>query len=214
MGLLPGGSSSSAGQGHVERGACGSLLDLDLQDLTLPIDEVRRFLTAKYEQRFVLAPQLFEDVVASVFHDLGFDVIVTGYHGGAHQRGDGGIDVILRGADDSRIGVQVKRYADSISVEQLRALAGALLLGGLTKGMFVTTSCFQSGAQSTVDRYAIRGYRIELVDAMRFYDTLKLAQSTTYARPSEVTVQGWVESTTELDHSFISMWESSESFLF
>jgi restriction system protein len=105
---------------------------------------------------------------------MGYNVRVTAYSG------DDGIDVILDGPGNDVIGVQVKRYKGSIEVEQIRAFTGALVLGGLTKGIFVTTSRFQAGAVGTVDRLSRRGYRIELMDADRFYDALKIAQRARY----------------------------------
>jgi restriction system protein len=147
-----------------------ALRNLDLTDLTLPLGEVRSYLAAKYSDRFSAAPRLFEDVVASVFRDCGYRTRVTG------RSGDDGIDVILDGDKGDTIGVQVKRYQSSIEMEQIRALAGALVLQGLTRGIFVTTSRFQSGAHSTVERFAARSIRIELFDAQRFYEALRIAQ--------------------------------------
>lgn len=78
------------------------------------------------------------------------------------------------------IGVQVKRYRNRIKVEQIRALAGALVLRGLTKGVFVTTSDFQRGVDTTTRRYAARGIGIELLNSERFYDALRLGQLTSF----------------------------------
>ncbi|MER8942889.1 restriction endonuclease [Mesorhizobium sp. M0915] len=150
-------------------GAVGSLRELDLSDQTTPLQQVRDYLAARYEARFEVHPRLFEETVASVFRSLGFDAVVTAYSG------DDGIDTILE-KDGRQIGVQVKRYKDRIAVEQIRSLAGALVLGGMTQGIFVTTSSYQSGAVSTAARYETIGYRIHLVDAGRFYDALSLAQ--------------------------------------
>jgi restriction system protein len=83
-------------------------------------------------------------VVGSVFADLGFESIVTGY------QNDGGIDVILKDRMGSTIGVQVKRYRNRIDVRSIRELAGALLAGGMTRGIFVTTSDYTAG--SSLDR--------------------------------------------------------------
>lgn len=85
---------------------------------------------------------------------------------------DGGIDAFLM-KDDETIGVQVKRYGKQIEVEQIRALAGALVLKGLTKGIFVTTSTFRSGAKKAIGEYKYRGYKIELIDADRFLSMLE-----------------------------------------
>jgi restriction system protein len=150
-------------------GSCGCLRELDLTDLQTPITEIRDYLVAKYEARYRMHPRLFEETVASVFGSLGYHSTATAYVG------DDGIDVILN-KGNSQVGVQVKRYKNSISVEQIRSLAGALVLGGMTKGIFVTTHVFQSGARDTVERLSTRGYKIELLDAQRFYDRLTLAQ--------------------------------------
>lgn len=155
-------------------GAVASLKNLDVGNITTPLQEVRDYLTAKYESRFQVHPQLFEQVVASVFKDVGYHTRVTAYSG------DDGIDVILDGPTGEEVGVQVKRYSNRIEVEQIRSLAGALVLNGLTKGVFVTTSTFQSGASSTVTRFARRGIDIELVDAPRFLQALKIAQRQRY----------------------------------
>lgn len=150
-------------------GAAGTLRELNLTDLMTPIAEIRGYLLAKYAKRYELHPRLFEQTVASVFDDLGYSTQVTGY---SH---DGGIDVILE-KGGATIGIQVKRHRNSIQVEQIRAFAGALMLKGLTEGIFVTTSRFQSGAESTINRYKDVGYKIRLIDAPRFYDALRITR--------------------------------------
>lgn len=147
----------------------GALKQLDLTDVRLPIADVRAYLAAKYGARLDIDPRLFEDVVASVFRDHGFSAVVTAYSG------DGGIDVILEDGEGT-IGVQVKRYKGRIAVDQIRELAGSLLINGHMRGIFVTTSTFQGGARKTADASAARGYPIELVDAPAFYEALKIAQ--------------------------------------
>jgi restriction endonuclease Mrr len=74
----------------------------------------------------------------------------------------------------------VKRYKNLISVDQIRSFAGALLINGMTRGMFVTTSSFQSGAERTSALAGMRGIAVELVDAQRFYDALGIAQRNAY----------------------------------
>ena len=154
-------------------GKAACLRDLDLSDLSMPIATVRAYLTAKFEKRFTLHPRLFEETVASVFADHGYAAAVTAYSR------DGGIDVILERGTET-VGVQVKRYRKLIEVEQIRSLAGALVLHGMTAGMYVTTSWFRRGAPATAKALAMRGYRIELVDADRFYAALKLVQRKAY----------------------------------
>ena len=157
-------------QNQITNGAAGSLKELDLEDLTVPIQEIRDFLVAKYERRFEIHPQIFEETVASVFSSLGWHSSVTAYSN------DRGIDAILEKAG-RYVGVQVKRYKNSIAVEQIRSLAGALVLNDMTEGIFVTTSSFQRGAGKLTRDYELRGYRIHLIDSSRFFDALKIAQS-------------------------------------
>ena len=143
---------------------------LDVSDQRIPLDEIRQYLMAHYAARFEVHPRRFEEVVGDVFSSLGFKVRVTAYSG------DQGIDVILDGGEDKTIGVQVKRYRNTIDVDQIRELTGALVLGGHTKGIFVTTSAFCSGAQKVASISSMRGYPIQLLDAQRFYAALKIAQ--------------------------------------
>ncbi|HEX8664311.1 MAG TPA: restriction endonuclease [Beijerinckiaceae bacterium] len=146
----------------------GALRNLDLTDVSLPVNEVRSFLLSRYESRYSIDPFLFEKTVGAVFKDLGYETLVTA------RSGDGGIDVILNKGNEN-IGVQVKRYKNSIKVEQILSLIGALVDAGIPKGVFVTTSNFQRGVYSYAERH-----RIELLDAGRFYDALKLAQRPQY----------------------------------
>lgn len=80
-----------------------------------------------------------------------------------------------------RVGVQVKRYRNRIKVEQIRSFAGALLLGQYTKGVFVTTSAFQSGARKAAQLSEERGIAIELIDWKRFYEALKISDRPEYS---------------------------------
>ena len=155
-----------------------SLKELDLKGIKTPLNEVRSFLLSKYESRYEINPRLFEETVASVFESFGYQTWITAYSG------DGGIDIILNDGN-STVGVQVKRYKRAIAVEQIRSLAGALLLRGITNGIFVTTSSFQSGALSTAEGYQEKGYKIELLDANRFYDALKLTKGSFFSSIDE-----------------------------
>ncbi|MEX2170078.1 MAG: restriction endonuclease [Pirellulales bacterium] len=162
--------------------AWGTLKKLDLDDVQTPTDELIQYLLAKYDDRFLVHPEKFERLVADVYSNAGYSVRVTSYSG------DDGIDVIvLDGPDDHQIGIQVKRYKGKIEAEPIRSLAGALLLNGLPKGAFVTTSSFTSGARSTADRYFELGMPIELVDAERFFDQLELSRRKIYLDANDPT---------------------------
>jgi hypothetical protein len=150
-------------------GGFAQLRTLDLSDIATPVDEVRRFLLAKYESRFHVNPELFEHTVAAVLRDSGYQPRVTSY------RADNGIDIYLDGPGDTLIGVQVKRWRGSIKIEQIHALAGALMINNCTEGVFVTTSSFQRGAQSTAQEFRdVLGLPMRLIDAPRLYDALRI----------------------------------------
>lgn len=138
-------------------GVTSSLKNLDLEDINTPIDEVRQYLLAKYESRLSIHPKLFEDLTASVFRNLGYHSIVTGY------TNDGGIDVVLE-KNNKQIGVQVKRYKNKIEVEQIRSFAGALLLGGYPEGIFVSTSDFRRGSHNAAKKFSKKGLPIKLIN--------------------------------------------------
>jgi|ERR1043165_938191 restriction system protein len=106
-------------------------------------------------------PRLFEnvvaDVVADVFAGFGYETYVTAYSN------DGGVGVILQKGGDGLIGIQVKRIMTKIKVEQIRAFAGAMLLGGYNKGIFATTSDFQAGVRLAAEAYLTKTFGIELI---------------------------------------------------
>lgn len=177
------------GVGEVESysGTIGCLKELDLNDITLPLEEVRQYLLAKKESIYAVHPKMFEDIVCSVFKDHGYVARTTAYVG------DDGIDVILDESSGKTVGVQVKRYKKELRIEaeQIRSLAGALMLGKHTKGIFVTTSSFRSGAQKTAERYHSIGLPMELIDVEKFLDALGVAQRKSHELLNEE-ITSWV----------------------
>ncbi len=143
--------------------------NLDVTDLGAPVSEIRKYLCARYDRRFSIHPRKFEEVVSSVFRDLGYDSRLTAYSK------DGGIDVLLSGPHNEQIGVQVMRHRGAITVERIRAFMGALIVNECVAGVFVTTSTFQSGARNLA-RACENLQPIELTDANRFLEELKIAQ--------------------------------------
>ena len=149
-------------------GAAGVLRRFDTAGQTEPLSEIRQYLAARYDARFHIDPRRFEDVVVSVYSDLGYDVEATG------KTGDGGVDAVLR-RNGSAVGVQVKRLRGKVEAEAIRSFAGALYLKGMLRGIFVTTSAYTCGARKTAELASDR-IPIYLVDATTFYNQLGLAQ--------------------------------------
>ncbi len=161
-----------------EWSAAGALKNLDLDDISAPLDEAREYLVARYSDRYKVNAKLYEQVVGSVFRSLGYDALVTAYSG------DGGIDVmILERAGGGRIGVQVKRQRDKIEAFQIRELTGALVQQHITRGIFVTTSSYTRGARQSAQLSIDANVPIELWDADRFYDALRLTVRPGYTDP-------------------------------
>lgn len=172
----------------------GTLRNLDLDDVSLPIDFARDYLVARYSDRTKVHPKVFQDVVASVFRDHGYEAFVTGYIK------DGGIDVILQ-KGHTTIGVQVKRSKNTIVVEQIRSLAGALVLANLTQGVFVTTSRFTRDAKEATTAFTKTLYpmALELIDAERFFDALKIAQRNRYGSIKDLDLSRLVQNLEHLE---------------
>lgn len=112
-------------------------------------------------------PDFFEEAVVKLLLKMGY--------GGAEQRGrriggsgDGGVDGVIDqdalGLD--RIYVQAKRYADGNTVgrETIQAFVGALHGVGASRGVFITTSTFTSGARQYAENVPSR---IILIDSAR-----------------------------------------------
>lgn len=115
------------------------------------------------------------------FEQLIVDLLVAMGYGGSHKNaaaqlgrsGDGGVDGVINedrlGLD--RVYVQAKRYAlgNSVHRPEVQGFVGSLVGLGASKGVFVTTSTFTSGARE----YAARlPQRIVLIDGKRLAELM------------------------------------------
>ncbi len=119
-----------------------------------------------------ISPRKLEELVGSVLSDyLKCEVI---YVGGP---GDGGYDLLLLMSDNPAI-VQVKqRFTPNFAepVCSIREFIGAMVLGQFRVGFFVSTANhFSRPAHDAATKAKIICDRIELVDASRLVDILKL----------------------------------------
>ena len=112
-------------------------------------------------------PDFFEQAVVDLLLKMGY--------GGAEQRGrriggsgDGGVDGVIDqdALGLERIYVQAKRYAagNSVGRETIQAFVGALHGVGASRGVFITTSSFTSGAKQYAEAVPSR---IILIDSAR-----------------------------------------------
>ncbi len=119
-------------------------------------------------------PRFFEDLVLEVLGALGYggsSADAIQHTGGP---GDEGIDGVITedalGLD--KIMLQAKRYRpeNKISREAIQAFVGSLVMKGVDRGVFITTSSFQDSARELVTRPT--GPRVVLIDGQRLLDLM------------------------------------------
>ncbi len=120
---------------------------------------------------YQLTPRQFEEVTATLFEKLGYDVTLT------PASKDGGKDLYIARTD--AIGsflyyVECKRYAPDrpVGVGLVNALTGVVEGGRATAGLLLTTSRFTAGARAVQDRWQ---YRLSLKDYSDFKQMLSAA---------------------------------------
>ncbi len=102
------------------------------------------------EELLKLSPEAFERLCQRILRESGFvQVEVTG------KSGDGGIDgrgiIKIGGLLSFHIIFQCKRYAGSVSSQQIRDFRGAMV-GRADKGLFITTGTFTRDAKQEASR--------------------------------------------------------------
>lgn len=138
-------------------------------------EEIIRFLAAHPERLRTLEPRHFEELVAEIFRDFGYDVILT------PKSKDGGLDI--RAIRKDSVGtllylIECKRYKPTrpVGVEIVRGLYGVAALERATHGVIATTSHFTKGAKEFADkvRYqmSLRDFD-DLVGWLKKYPTSK-----------------------------------------
>lgn len=125
--------------------------------------ELMRWLQKHPEDLLHVHPGTFEQIVAEIFRDQGFEVDVLG----SWNQADGGIDIIAARKDtltgDFRVGIQCKRYikTHTVKADVVWALEGRLEKFKLNKGVLVTTAIFENAVLSDLRDHL---WRIELRD--------------------------------------------------
>jgi restriction system protein len=125
------------------------------------------------ERILLNSPDFFEQVIVNLLVAMGY--------GGSHRNaaaqlgrsGDGGVDGVINedrlGLD--RVYIQAKRYApgNTVGRPEVQGFVGSLVGMGATKGVFVTTSTFSSGAIEYAKHLT---QRIILIDGQRLADLM------------------------------------------
>jgi Restriction endonuclease len=141
----------------------GLVIQVDLEEIN---EELVRHLAKHPEKMHALNPRTFEQLIAELFKDKGYDVELT------PKTKDGGFDVRAFRRED--VGtcltlIECKRYAPTlpVSVEIVRGLYGVSMSEGATNGIIATTSHFTKGAKSF---QAQNKYKLHLAD----FDNVKV----------------------------------------
>jgi restriction system protein len=104
-----------------------------------------------------LTPRDFEKLVAALYQDIGYSVILT------KPTHDGGIDIHAekhQPTSKEKLVIQCKNYTSNISVDEIRNLLGVVTSTKSTKGVLVTSSDFTNDAI----KFANENPSIELIN--------------------------------------------------
>jgi restriction system protein len=116
--------------------------------------ELRSALAAELLDRvFEQSPEFFERLVLDVLHAIGYGGSRDDATERLGQRGDEGVDGVIR---EDRLGldllyVQAKRWENSVGRPEIQKFFGALMGQRATKGVFITTSTFSRDAIEYAD---------------------------------------------------------------
>lgn len=147
------------------------LKEFETDSSKVALDELARHLSRKYDDVWQVDPFLFEDLVADVFKQQGFEVTQT------QKSKDGGYDLLLMEGTSSII-VEVKRRK-TVGVSVVRELMGVQLRDDFKRAKLVTAGRLTRGAcaesrNTAAEKY---GFEMDLVDAeelLRFLRTYDL----------------------------------------
>ena len=107
-----------------------------------------------------MSGSMFERKVALVLARCGYkDVEIT------PATNDGGIDIYMRDEQNNLIAVQCKRYTNPVGIGEIRDFYGALTKNKISKGIFVCSGGFTSGAAKFCSEVNIQ--KLELTDIMK-----------------------------------------------
>jgi len=114
-------------------------------DLDVINDELIKYLTKHPEKMRDMTPRKFEELLASLYKNLGYKTTLT------PPSKDGGFDILAARRDD--VGqtitlIEAKKYSEDnkVGVEIVRGLHGVVDAERATRGIVATTSFFTKGA--------------------------------------------------------------------
>lgn len=126
--------------------------------------EIIEHLKRDPQQIYELTPRKFEELIASIFRNQGFDTTLT------PESKDGGYDIIAVNHNSftgkNKYLIECKRYQrqNPVGVSIIRGLYGVLCTENATKGLVVTSSHFTKGARDfesrNIERVSLHDYNV------------------------------------------------------
>ena len=121
-------------------------LDLPKIEIMSIDDHIKAYFKKHPEDLYQLSPRKFEELVASIIKDMGFDVELT------PATRDGGRDIIAyirTGISSYLTHIECKRYApdNKVSVDIIRSVVGVHHMRNANKSVIVTTGFFTKDAR-------------------------------------------------------------------
>lgn len=147
---------------EIDYEAFAILKEFSINDSSLSLNELGSYLNTNISDIYSISPRKFEEIVADIYRNLGFNVRLT------KQSRDGGFDVVLtENSSGDQIIVECKRYSKqrNISVGIVRQVLGVQVLHRVQRAKIVTTSKFTNPALQEAKTANLKSeYEIELVD--------------------------------------------------
>lgn len=133
---------------------------LTAEEFELVDRKIAELIARDPKRLFSLDPRYFEELMASIYADLDYNVTLT------KRTGDGGRDIIALSRKDYlslKLIIECKRYAPrrKVTVSQVRALFGVMQDEQVTKALLATTSGFTKQAKEFAQRNV---WKLELAD--------------------------------------------------
>ena len=142
--------------------------DINAQEVTL--NELGAHLKRRYRDVYDLSWRRFEELVADVFKEHGFDTVLTA------PTKDGGADVLLfrdsRRCIDAIVECKKYRQDRRVGIGSVRALVGVAVAWETKRAFLVTSSDFSTDSKVAANRYGTLGFEVDLVGASELLQLL------------------------------------------
>lgn len=160
--------------GHATELTAAMLREFDISDGEIGFEELATYLKKQYHDIFKLTPRRFEELVAHIFCDLGYETRLT------QQTRDGGHDIVLleREGPGDQIIVECKRYKanNHVSISIARQLLGVQVQMKAKRSIIVTTSKFTKPAKEFSNEISTGSgsFVMDLIDGDRLLEYLNV----------------------------------------